>query len=81
MKRKKKQKKPDFLFITFALEDLPRYSPEHCDSLQEALDLLRYDIEVTASKEGYKTSQVWQESIEDFREVIIETWAEQKRQS
>ena len=74
-KRKKQQSENErFLFIHFTDDDILYYSPEFCESKDEALAKLDEDISYMAKKEGFKRNQVFRPNENDIIRRVCEKW-------
>ena len=74
MKRKRVKKRDRLCYILMTASELSVYSPEHHDSLEEALAEFHADCKDIAGHNGYKESQIFVPGIEDLERRIREIW-------
>ena len=78
MKRNKVKKKDRLCYIFMTALELTVYSPEHHDSLEDALTEFHADCKDIARHNGYKESQIFIPGIEDLERRIREIWESAK---
>ena len=78
MKRKRVKKKDRLCYIFMTALELSVYSPEHHESLEEALAEFRADCKDIARHNGYKESQIFVPGTEDLERRIRELWESAK---
>lgn len=78
MKRKRVKKKDRLCYIFMTALELSVYSPEHHDSLEDALEEFRADCKDIARHNGYKESQIFVPGVEDLERRIREIWESAK---